>query len=100
MAIYDLQNRANVKNDGGGNERPSPAEACGDGEDEEAAEESSALQHADGVGIDVCRVLGGVAEVRLEAGEGEDAADDARVIAEEEGPHAADADEIDGASVA
>lgn len=37
-----------------------------------------------------------IAEVRLEALEGKDTADDTGVVGEEEGPHAAERDEVDG----
>ena len=43
MTIYNLQDRANIEDDGSGDERPSSPEARGDGKDEKAAEEGTAL---------------------------------------------------------
>ena len=83
--VNNLQDTTDLENNTRNNKRPTSTKPLSNGPDEEATEESTRLEHADGIGVDGDTLGVSVVEGMLEGRESEDAADDAGVVGEEKG---------------
>ena len=83
--VNHLHDTADLENGTGHNQRPATTKPLGNGPDDEATEERTGLEDADGVGVDGDALVIGVVERVLERREREDAADDTGVVGKEEG---------------